>query len=176
MPTFVSLLRFTQRGIEAIKDGPARLEAAREAYRAAGAKLRDFYLVTGKYDAVVIAEAPDDETAVKLSLALSARGNVRMETCRAFGEEEYRRIVASRHTNSVYLPDVSLPDTIRASADARQVAASGDVVVLVPPSSHLRAVSTLAAPGVRSDALVVVATKGIEERTLKLMSMVLEET
>jgi len=94
MPTFVSLLRFTQRGIEAIKDGPARLEAAREAYRAAGAKLRDFYLVTGKYDAVVIAEAPDDETAVKLSLGLSARGNVRMETCRAFGEEEYRRIVA----------------------------------------------------------------------------------
>ena len=26
--------------------------------------------MTGKYDAVVVAEAPDDETAVKLSLAL----------------------------------------------------------------------------------------------------------
>src|SRR5437867_672016 len=91
-------------------------------------------------------------------------------------EPEVAEEIATRHTNSVYLPDVSLPDTIRASADAREVAASGDVVVLVPPSSHLRAVSTLAAPGVRSDALVVVATKGIEERTLKLMSMVLEET
>jgi len=43
---------------------------------------------------VVVAEAPDDETAVKLSLALGARGNVRIETCRAFTEEEYRRIVA----------------------------------------------------------------------------------
>jgi uncharacterized protein with GYD domain len=94
MPTFVSLIRFTQKGVETIKDGPARLDAAREAYRAAGAKLRDFYLVTGKYDAVVVAEAPDDETAVKISLAISARGNVRVETCRAFGEEEYRRIVA----------------------------------------------------------------------------------
>src|SRR5213596_4256454 len=91
-------------------------------------------------------------------------------------EPEVAEEIATRHTNSVYLPDVSLPETIRASADAREVAASGDVVVLVPPSSHLRAVSTLAAPGVRSDALVVVATKGIEERTLKLMSMVLEET
>src|SRR5436305_11338447 len=46
-----------------------RREAARGAYRAAGAKLREFYLVT----AVVVAEAPDDETAVKLSLALGAR-------------------------------------------------------------------------------------------------------
>ena len=43
---------------------------------------------------MVVAEAPDDETAVKLSLALGARGNVRIETCRAFADEEYRRIVA----------------------------------------------------------------------------------
>src|SRR5438046_9775257 len=84
--------------------------------------------------------------------------------------------MATRHANSPYLPDVSLPETIRAAADAPQVAASADLVILVPPSSHLRAVSTLAAPGVRRDAIVVVATKGIEERTLKLMSMVLEET
>jgi len=45
---------------------------------------------------VVVAEAPDDETAVELSLALGARGDVRIETCRAFAEEECRRIVAGR--------------------------------------------------------------------------------
>ena len=94
MPTYLTLLRFTQKGIEAIKEGPARLDAAKEAYRTAGGKLKEFYLVTGKYDAVVIAEAPDDETAVKLSLAIGSRGNVRIETSRAFTEEEYRRIVA----------------------------------------------------------------------------------
>jgi len=93
MPTYVTLLRFTQKGVEAIREGPARLDAAKEAYRAAGAKLKDFYLVTGKYDAVVVAEVPDEETAVKLSLAISAKGNVRIETCRAFNEEEYRRII-----------------------------------------------------------------------------------
>jgi len=91
-------------------------------------------------------------------------------------EPEVAEEIATRHTNSPYLPDVSLPETIRASVDPRQVAASADVVILVPPSSHLRAVSTLVAPGVLRDAIVVVATKGIEERTLKLMSMVLEET
>ena len=94
MPTYLTLLRFTQKGIEGIKEGPARLDAAKEAYRTAGAKLREFYLVTGKYDAVVIAEAPDDETAVKLSLGIGSKGNVRIETSRAFTEEEYRRIVA----------------------------------------------------------------------------------
>src|SRR2546427_6251919 len=62
-------------------------------------------------------------------------------------EPEVVEEISTRHTNSPYLPDVSLPDTIRASVDPRQVAASADVVIVVPPSSHLRAVSTLVAPG-----------------------------
>jgi uncharacterized protein with GYD domain len=94
MPTYITLIRFTQKGIEAIKQGPARLEAVRRAFQARGAKIKDFYLVTGKYDAVVVSEASDDETAVKLSLAIASRGNVRTETLRAFSEEEYRRIVS----------------------------------------------------------------------------------
>src|SRR2546428_13708367 len=67
-------------------------------------------------------------------------------------EPEVAEEIATRHTNSPYLPDVSLPETIRASADAPQVAASADLGGLVPPSSHLRAVSTLAGPGAPRDA------------------------
>lgn len=92
MPTYISLLRFTQQGIEKIKDGPARLDAARKAYEGMGARLKEFYLVTGQYDAVVVSEAPNDETVAKLTLALGARGNVRTETLRAFTEAEYRTI------------------------------------------------------------------------------------
>src|SRR3989449_8930469 len=91
-------------------------------------------------------------------------------------EPEVAEEIATRHTNSPYLPDVSLPETIRASVDARQVAATADVVILVPPSSHLRAVSALGAPGVRRDAIVVGATNGIAARTLKRISMGLETT
>src|SRR5437870_5093591 len=91
-------------------------------------------------------------------------------------EPEVAEEIATRHTNSVYLPGMPLPRTILASPAAGEVAASAQVVILVPPSSHMRAVSSLAAPGLQRDALVVVATKGIEERTLKLMSKVLEET
>jgi uncharacterized protein with GYD domain len=49
----------------------------------------------GQYDAVVIAEGPDDETAAKLALATAMQGNVRTETLRAFPEAELKRIVAA---------------------------------------------------------------------------------
>ena len=95
MPTYISLLRYTQQGIAAAKGGPARVDAARKAYKQAGAELKQFFLVTGQYDCVVIVEAPNDEVVAKLALALGAAGNVRSETFRAFTEDEYRKIVAS---------------------------------------------------------------------------------
>ncbi|MEJ2723200.1 MAG: GYD domain-containing protein [Deltaproteobacteria bacterium] len=93
MPTFITLLRLTQKGIENIKESPARLEAARKAFKALGGNLRENYLVMGRYDMVIVGEAPDDETAAKLSLAIGSKGSVRMETMRAFTEEEYRKII-----------------------------------------------------------------------------------
>lgn len=95
MPTYISLIRFTQKGMENIGDGPKRLDAVRERFRAAGGQLKAFYLVTGQYDAVAIAEVPDDETVAKLALGIGAMGMVRTETLRAFTEDEYRKIVAA---------------------------------------------------------------------------------
>jgi len=48
----------------------------------------------GKYDTVLVVEAPDDETIAKLTLAIGSLGNVRTETLRAFTEDEYRKIIA----------------------------------------------------------------------------------
>jgi glycerol-3-phosphate dehydrogenase (NAD(P)+) len=84
--------------------------------------------------------------------------------------------VNTRHRNEAFLPDVPLPASIRATSDAGEAVASADLVVLVPPSKYLRSVSTLVAPHVSSSALVVVASKGIEEGTLTLMSEVLAVT
>ncbi len=42
----------------------------------------------GPYDAVAIVTAPDDETAAKLSLVNAANGRVRVQTLRAFTEQE----------------------------------------------------------------------------------------
>jgi len=93
MPTYITLLRYTQQGIEKIKDGPTRLEAAKQSIRAMGGEIKAFYLVMGQYDAVVVSEAPDDETVARFVLANGARGFVRTETLRAFTEAQYREIV-----------------------------------------------------------------------------------
>ena len=95
MATYISLLRYTEQGIGKIKDSPKRLDAAKKSFRSLGAEIKATYLVLGRYDLVVITEAPDDETATKVSLAVGSQGNVRTETLRAFTEEEYRSIISA---------------------------------------------------------------------------------
>ena len=95
MPTYITILRWTQQGIQDIKESPARLDRAREAIKAAGGELKAFYLTMGQYDGVVISEAPDDEAYARTLLAIGSAGAVRTETLRAFPEEDYRKIIAA---------------------------------------------------------------------------------
>ena len=95
MATYITLLKYTQQGITRIKESPARLDAARKLYGSMGASMKAFYLTLGRYDAIVIAEAPDDETAAKFALAAGSLGNVSTETLRAFTEDEYRKLIAA---------------------------------------------------------------------------------
>lgn len=95
MPTYISLVNFTQQGAEKIKESPARLERARAGIKAAGGEMKAYYLTMGQYDAVVIAEAPSDEAYASMLLATAATGTIRTETLRAFTEDEYRKIVAA---------------------------------------------------------------------------------
>jgi uncharacterized protein with GYD domain len=95
MATYISLIRWTEKGIENVKDSPKRLEAAKKAFKAAGAELKSFYMAMGQYDMVVITEAPDDETASRVVLNVGATGSIRTETFRAFTEDEYKKIIGS---------------------------------------------------------------------------------
>ena len=95
MPTYVALLRYTQKGIESVKEGPSRREAAKKLFESVGAKLKDVYITMGRYDAVAIAEAPNDETMARLALTGGSQGFLRTETMRAFTQEEADKIVAS---------------------------------------------------------------------------------
>jgi uncharacterized protein with GYD domain len=49
----------------------------------------------GQYDAVAIAELPDDAAAARMALSIGAQGNIRTETMKAYTEADYRTIVAS---------------------------------------------------------------------------------
>jgi len=78
--------------------------------------------------------------------------------------------------NTPFLAGFHLPKSITVTLDAAEAVKDADLVVLVPPSKFLRATATMVAPHVGTNALVAVASKGIEESSLKLMSEVLAET
>ena len=94
MATYVTLLTYTAKGIDRIREAPARLADAKRMYKTVGGVIKGFYSIMGRYDAVVISEAPDDETAAKIALAVGALGNVKTETFRAFEEDEYKKIIS----------------------------------------------------------------------------------
>lgn len=88
MATFVILASFTDQGIRSVKDTTKRADTFVQMAEKAGVKIRDLFWTLGRHDVVAIGEAPDDETATALSLSLSAQGNVRTETLRAFSRDE----------------------------------------------------------------------------------------
>lgn len=95
MPTYVSLINYTDQGVRNIKDGPKRLDAAKKLIKDMGGELKAVYLTMGAYDLVTVAEAPNDETVAKFVLAVASAGNVRTVTMKAFPEAEYRKIVST---------------------------------------------------------------------------------
>ena len=95
MPTYVSLINYTDQGIRNIKDSPKRLDAAKKLLKDMGGELKAVYLTMGSYDLVTVAEAPNDETVAKFVLTLASAGNVRTVTMKAFPEAEYRKLVST---------------------------------------------------------------------------------
>jgi uncharacterized protein with GYD domain len=95
MVTFINLLRFTQKGADDLKESPTRIRALKQGIQALGAELKQMYFLMGRYDALVILEAPDDETAFKSILAAFASAGISSETLRAFSEAEFLKIAAA---------------------------------------------------------------------------------
>ena len=93
MPTYISLLSFTDQGIRSVKETIQRSDSAIElAQQKYGGSLRTYWTV-GAYDVVAILEAPDDESATALFLEVGSRGAVRTTTLRAYDREEMSGII-----------------------------------------------------------------------------------
>ena len=95
MPSYLSLLNWTEQGVRDVKNSPQRLDAVKKAAEDAGGRLIFFYMLMGDYDMAVLTELPDDESAARLLLGAGQQGNVRSKTYKAFTEDEYRQILGS---------------------------------------------------------------------------------
>ncbi len=94
MAKYISLVKYTAKGIENIKESPDRFDAFKQLCESMGAKVEGFFLTMGRYDLVVIVDAPNSETVTKIILTIGSGGAVSTETLQAFSEEEYRKIIS----------------------------------------------------------------------------------
>jgi len=80
-----------------------------------------------------------------------------------------------RHTNEKYLPDATLPESLKASADLEEAVSDIDVLVVGIPSHQFRGVLELVKPHLRAWVPVVSLTKGLELDTRLRMTEIIEE-
>lgn len=93
METYVVLMKLTDQGIKDIKNAPERIGANAKAMEAVGGKVTAFYLTTGEYDYVAIAEMPSDEVGMTFLLGLGAAGNVKTTSMKAYTREQFAEFV-----------------------------------------------------------------------------------
>ena len=94
MLIYVVLATFTDQGVKNAKDSPKRADAFKQMAKTFGVSVKDIFWTQGRYDIVTVVEAPDELSATALNLSLSALGNIRTESLRAFSAAEMTKIVA----------------------------------------------------------------------------------
>ncbi|HZF67630.1 MAG TPA: NAD(P)H-dependent glycerol-3-phosphate dehydrogenase [Gemmatirosa sp.] len=84
--------------------------------------------------------------------------------------------VNARHENARFLGGFSLAPSLRATDDMHAAVRERTLLVYAPPSHVLRAVAASAVAEAAQDAVIAVASKGIERETMALMTDVVEQT
>jgi len=77
--------------------------------------------------------------------------------------------------NKRFLAGLPISRGVRATNDCRDAIQGASFIVYATPSHHLRRIAHEGAPHVANDAILTVATKGIEQQTLALMTTVIDE-
>jgi uncharacterized protein with GYD domain len=93
MPTYVSLVNWTEQGVKNFRDTLRRAEDYRGLVEKSGGQVRQLLWTLGEYDIVAVADFPDDETATAVVLQTAAGGNVRTKTMKAFDAEQMSAII-----------------------------------------------------------------------------------
>jgi uncharacterized protein with GYD domain len=93
MAMFVVLGKFTDEGAKNIQNLRKFAEGNMARGERLGIKVHGWYLTQGRYDIVVVAEAPDEETMLANAAGVAGTGNTRTETLRAFTLDEAEQVI-----------------------------------------------------------------------------------
>ena len=90
-------------------------------------------------------------------------------------EKEVCDSIAKNRVNEQFLPGRRIPDSVSASNDLEAALENAEIVVSVMPSQHCRGLFQRMRPMIPKHALIVSATKGLEEGSLLRMSEVIAD-
>ena len=94
MPTYIQLLKWTDQGRKNAATIADRVdEVARRSEAEFGVKIVGAYVTMGRFDQIVVSEAPNDEAIAKVAMLVAGRGNATTETIRAFTMDEVRALM-----------------------------------------------------------------------------------
>ena len=103
---------------------------------------------------------------------LAANGN---DTVLWAYEAELVTEINASHTNSLYLPGISLHPALACTGNLEEAVAGRSIVLLVTPVQVMRGVLKQLAPHIAADAIIANASKGIELETLQTVSQICGE-
>ncbi|GAB4488054.1 MAG: NAD(P)H-dependent glycerol-3-phosphate dehydrogenase [Thermodesulfovibrionales bacterium] len=90
-------------------------------------------------------------------------------------EPEVAAEISEQGRNSVYLPDVPLPPSLKATEDLKKAVEGARFILNVVPTQFTRSVFAQALQWIHHDAMIISASKGIEQGTLRTVSEILTE-
>ena len=93
MATYIALVNYTDQGVRQIRQTTERAKALINAAANLGVKIKDIYWTMGAFDAVFIAEAPEDDSVMAFAASMGSLGNIRTQTLRAFSAAEMNKIL-----------------------------------------------------------------------------------
>ena len=89
MPIYILLSSLSTQGVQTLKSNPDRLREVNHDVEELGARVLHQWATLGEYDFVNVVEAPDLATIARVSVALAARGSIRIETLPALAIDEF---------------------------------------------------------------------------------------
>lgn len=90
-------------------------------------------------------------------------------------DEEQLKELRDLRTNKKYLPNVLIPTNIKFNLDINESLIGADIILIVIPTQKIRSVLKLINEENKTNKVIINASKGIEVKTLNLVSQIVKE-
>ena len=95
MTIFIILANFNKEGVNNIKNFPENWKKSQEVAKSIGANLQQYFFTMGRYDMVIIAEAPSAKIALGALIMTGVANQVSTETLTAVSSDDVADLVKS---------------------------------------------------------------------------------